>query len=151
MDGSTNENEKVQNYENTDYDLSVETIPYPFFQIQNFITEDTRFDKPHYVIENGLPVRVPVVFIVAVYTVVCKYRNNETWECWPSAVLISKKLQIHRAMAGRALKVLEEMGYIKVIGKAGRANKYEIVKHYKAKTVRTNRRILPFRKSASNE
>ncbi len=68
------------------------------------------------------------VYQIGVYGVLCRYADNKTKECFPSATQISKVLTISRQQVFRALLVLVEKDIInRKSGHTGKANTYTLL------------------------
>jgi biotin operon repressor len=64
---------------------------------------------------------------VAVAGVIRKYYNNETGAAWPSLQRMADNLGVSRASIQRAVKALEEKGYLShTRGAEGRSNRYRL-------------------------
>lgn len=62
---------------------------------------------------------------IGVFFLLAKHADTETGECWPSGRRLAKQGVAHRDTIRKAIDVLENTGYLRVVhGKARRSNRY---------------------------
>jgi DNA-binding MarR family transcriptional regulator len=73
---------------------------------------------------------------LAVYTVLCRYTNTDTGECYPNQETISEKAGCSISSVSRSIKILKEKGYIDTYMKWKKM--YFIVKFIKERKLKNN-------------